>query len=445
MPSTLSPNDTPALDPRYSARNQSGPRFIITGGLDHGLPSDWYLRICGVAAAALKGGSRLEKELPRGELLVDSWRSRIWPVQSEGGSSARPVADTQPVVHSVPHTDGPLDDLPPPPYSLEAGSGEQQADDSDLARLAATTANVALNPSPSVVRPELVSTPAGATNPTSTAISSYSTILNTDSSSAAPFNNLQVKDTFHYHSALVQSMPLQSHPVTSPRPNLSTRPSSHPPVTIPPRHPLSAPGHPGGSSHPSSPDSAPLLTLPFSMTPSSNSDTQPSSYSSFPQPTTSNFPPSSQQEAANEVTNDPGIGFPMPFAPNGHWNNGTHNLHSPQIPAQNAAPLWSSPPSSPPLPPHTSSGSAVLMPPMPLPFMAPPIHPVSPVPPGHLQSPLQTPHQPLYPSPPMSMYPGPGSNSYSFAGVTGTHTPVPYGTGATGSISHPQQWGGSWR
>src|SRR5258708_11594055 len=212
MPSIFHSNQTPILDRRYLERDQPVPSFISMGDHDD-LPSDWYLRICGFAAAALKGGPRLEKELPQRKLLMDSSHS----THSEGPSSARRdgsasgqpvVADSQSVAHSVPAANSPLDDLPPPPYTLEAESGDQQANDSDLA---ATMANVALSPSPSGVRPGLVSTLSGVTHATtaspSIAMPSQTPVLNIDASSTAPSKDSQIESLSQSHTTSAQSMP----------------------------------------------------------------------------------------------------------------------------------------------------------------------------------------------------------------------------------------------
>lgn len=100
------------------------------------LPSDWYLRICGTASHALKGGP-VDDTLPRKKLLVDYWHSRPTAdeligvekasssMSASASSSSTMAESSSNVVHDeqvakafalVPERD---DDEPPPPaYSL---------------------------------------------------------------------------------------------------------------------------------------------------------------------------------------------------------------------------------------------------------------------------------------------------------------------------------------
>jgi hypothetical protein len=96
------------------------------------LPSDWYLRVCGLASCALKDGHQLEDELPRKKLLVDYWHTRPKkPVTTDDRaagpsfSSAPSQSDPQGSSHhqqvaqafkAVPEQND--NEPPPPPYSL---------------------------------------------------------------------------------------------------------------------------------------------------------------------------------------------------------------------------------------------------------------------------------------------------------------------------------------
>ena len=88
------------------------------------LPSDWYLRICGLASCALKDRDHFEEELPRKKLLVDYWHTRPKkPVTTDesaaGPSSSLLDAQGNPRQAFATITEQDDGELPPPPYSLE--------------------------------------------------------------------------------------------------------------------------------------------------------------------------------------------------------------------------------------------------------------------------------------------------------------------------------------
>ena len=100
------------------------------------LPSDWYLRICGLASCALKDGHQDEGELPRKKLLVDYWHTRPKKSATTDGRAADPSSsapsqsDTQASSHhqqvaqaftAIPETND--TEPPPPPYSLTSPEG----------------------------------------------------------------------------------------------------------------------------------------------------------------------------------------------------------------------------------------------------------------------------------------------------------------------------------
>jgi len=92
------------------------------------LPSDWYLRICGLASCALKDGHHVEEELPRKKLLVDYWHTRPKALVAAdegaaGPSSSVPSGSDAPgssqvaqAFATVPEQND--EEQPPPPYSL---------------------------------------------------------------------------------------------------------------------------------------------------------------------------------------------------------------------------------------------------------------------------------------------------------------------------------------
>lgn len=130
-------------------------------GIDD-LPSDWYLRICGVASHALKGGPKLEEDLPRKKLLVDYWHSRprkqltgeelagASPSSGAGSSSTHEQQVAQ-AFALVPERRP--DDPPPPPYSFmsgddttETGTGGAIASSTDAVVSSAPATNSATRP-----------------------------------------------------------------------------------------------------------------------------------------------------------------------------------------------------------------------------------------------------------------------------------------------------------
>lgn len=122
------------------------------------LPSDWYLRICGVASVALKDDTKLDEDLPRKKLLVDYWHSRpknefaddsvVGTSSSGSASGAAGSSNHQEQVAQAfaAVLDGDDSDAPPPPYTL---TSEEQAQATNLnaAASSAPTSSVVGTPS----------------------------------------------------------------------------------------------------------------------------------------------------------------------------------------------------------------------------------------------------------------------------------------------------------
>ncbi|GBE78549.1 hypothetical protein SCP_0114380 [Sparassis crispa] len=94
------------------------------------LPSDWYMRICGFAVESLRGQREIEEAFPEKE-LQDYWSSRPKGADlgsgsaDPGGSKSKPFEEWE----KLENEGGKIDDVPPPPYSLELNEAlaEQQS------------------------------------------------------------------------------------------------------------------------------------------------------------------------------------------------------------------------------------------------------------------------------------------------------------------------------
>ncbi|KZT18216.1 hypothetical protein NEOLEDRAFT_1246545 [Neolentinus lepideus HHB14362 ss-1] len=94
-------------------------RFMALDEDGHDLPSDWYMRICGLAADGLRGERMIHETFPYKE-LQDYWSTHPKYDEGEKGPSAASSGNSQNWMSSQ---DSKVDDEPPPPpYSLAAGS-----------------------------------------------------------------------------------------------------------------------------------------------------------------------------------------------------------------------------------------------------------------------------------------------------------------------------------
>lgn len=132
------------------------------------LPSDWYLRICGLASTTLKERRKLDEDLPRKKLLVDYWHSRPKKADRDngGGSTTGPstsfsasasgsgewsgrsgTTHEEQVAQAFAAVPERSEDEPaPPPYSL---TSETEAADPASSRTDSTTSTYIQSSSPS--------------------------------------------------------------------------------------------------------------------------------------------------------------------------------------------------------------------------------------------------------------------------------------------------------
>ncbi|KAF9786869.1 hypothetical protein BJ322DRAFT_680773 [Thelephora terrestris] len=98
-------------------------RFLAPDADTCDLPSDWYMRICGIVIEILRGERTLLEAFPEQE-LHDYWRTR--PRYADGSSGGRVLANStkkaggsEGLAQMLAVGENP-DEPPPPPYSLEA-------------------------------------------------------------------------------------------------------------------------------------------------------------------------------------------------------------------------------------------------------------------------------------------------------------------------------------
>ncbi|KAF9654233.1 hypothetical protein BDM02DRAFT_3085568 [Thelephora ganbajun] len=100
-------------------------RFLAPDADTHDLPSDWYMRICGMAGEILRGDRRLLETFPHKE-LQDYWGTRPrYEDGTRGGyvpANSTPGASGSGPAHTLAIEENP-DEPPPPPYTLEADDG----------------------------------------------------------------------------------------------------------------------------------------------------------------------------------------------------------------------------------------------------------------------------------------------------------------------------------
>lgn len=172
MPILSTSKDLPYLS---STHDHKFLALDVDGSND--LPSDWYLRICGLASIALKstkGSSKLEEVMPRKMLLVDYWHSRPGPRRGdrelEASSSAGPSSEHHIQALAAQAVPDRADEPPPPPYSLIADDEEEE--DAPIASGSGSPPGLVASPDP-IVDPSRTTTPANLSGDSSAAASDY--------------------------------------------------------------------------------------------------------------------------------------------------------------------------------------------------------------------------------------------------------------------------------
>ncbi|KAH7923764.1 hypothetical protein BV22DRAFT_1196461 [Leucogyrophana mollusca] len=125
-------------------------QFMALDEDGYDLPSDWYMRICGFAGEALRGERRLHETFPVKE-LQDYWGTRP---RYEEKEEKPPAEEAEKAYREWMATQAPkeADEVPPPPYSLEAEQQPQQQPTTTSAGPSGSVSSVRPLPAPSEVR-----------------------------------------------------------------------------------------------------------------------------------------------------------------------------------------------------------------------------------------------------------------------------------------------------
>ncbi|KAI3602335.1 xylosidase arabinosidase [Moniliophthora roreri] len=248
-----------------------GYPFLALDADGYDLPSDWYMRICGFAAEGLRSERMIHETFPSKE-LQDYWSSRPRYEDTGKQSNTGEGSSGQPYEDWLQSQKETKDELPPPPYSLEAEEVPQSQPSNP-----STSVDASLTPTPntsnqSQVHATDVTAPAHQATVPNSSSTNFVPQPSAPHSQGADMTTLTDDFARQGISAVSQGISPQV-PVTtsssfhsshSTPASSSPGPSSRPPVSPPPLHPQSRP-RPNLASRPSSRPRPPEQTKPQSQ------------------------------------------------------------------------------------------------------------------------------------------------------------------------------------